>query len=70
MPPLLSLAANSRDELSVDQPPLVVPLLVPGIGEEHEDFVESFLSDPVLQNLNGIVAHDPHVLEFCLLRTQ
>ena len=59
-------AGEEGDERTLDEAPLVVALLGPGVGEEDVDAREGPLGDHLPDNLDGVVLDDPNICE-CLL---
>jgi hypothetical protein len=55
------LAHQQRGERGIHQPPLVVALLVPGIGEVDADLVQRSIGDFVFQHFHRIVVVEPGV---------
>src|SRR5690606_28213879 len=55
------LAHQQRGERGLDQPALVVPLLVPWIREVDADLVEAGVGGLVVEHLDRVVVVDPHV---------
>jgi len=51
------------NECGVDQAPLVMALLVPGVREEHQDLIEGIVRKLVLQYLDCIVTNDAQVAQ-------
>src|SRR6266545_2738320 len=54
---------EQRDELRLDQAPLVMALLRPGIWKENMHAVERGRGDHVAQHFDRVVLDDAHVLE-------
>src|SRR5579859_3496565 len=58
-PAALQLVGQQRGEHGVDQAALMVPLLVPWVGKEDQDLIEGLVLNGELEDLDGIVAHNP-----------
>src|SRR5260370_9538867 len=67
---IAQLGRQRCNERRVDQAPLVMALLVPGIREEYQDLIEGLTLKLVLQYLDAIVTDDAQVAHLCLLGAQ
>ncbi len=59
----LQLAPHQFGEFRLDDPPLVVALLVPGIGEEQQQPIEAGVGHAVAQHFQRVAAIHPHVAQ-------
>jgi len=48
----------------------MVPLLVPGVRKEHQDFIEAVVRDMFAKDVDGVVANDAHIFKGALLGAQ
>src|SRR6267378_3316167 len=63
-------AHRQVDERTLDQTPLVVALLRPGIRKQHQDLVHAVRGDLPLEDLDRVVTDDAHVREPPLLEPE
>src|SRR5882672_5314605 len=61
--PVLHSRGEQRDERRLDEAPLVMALLRPGVGEEHVHAIERVRSDHVLDHLDRVVLDDAKIRE-------
>ena len=61
---------GERGERRLDEAPLVVALLGPGIGEQDQELVEEAARDLLLEHLDRVVADEAHVAERRLLQPE
>jgi hypothetical protein len=50
-------------EAGVEQPPLVMPRLVPGVGEEQPHLIHRVRLNKVSQSCDGVPFHNPHIAD-------
>ena len=57
------LGNKQAEKIRTDDAPLVMPSLAPGIGKEDVHAGKGCVGDHVLDDVNGVVAGDPHIGE-------
>jgi hypothetical protein len=65
----LEFLRDKRSKLGTDNAPLVMPSLVPGVGEKQLHAVETGIANAMLEHLYGVVADHPDISQL-LFRKQ